>query len=98
MCEITTEAETTLHITITPKTAEDMRTAYDFTAFQNQTLTEELDALDGLLGDLAITQVDAVELLQNLPEDLSPGTAAKSSRRSIPGTPCCGGNRLQIGW
>ena len=58
MCEITTEAETTLHITITPKTEEDMRMAYAFTAFQNQTLTElleELDALDGLLGDLNIT-------------------------------------------
>ena len=113
MCEITTEVETIehkestetiLHITITPKTAEDMRTAYALTAFQNQTLTElleELDALDGLLGDLAITQVDAVELLQNLPKDLSP------KRRAVVETACklvgkvnyfWGGKSLVIGW
>ena len=113
MCAITTEVETVededstetiLHVTITPRTAEDMRTAYAFTAFQNQTLTElleELDALDGLLGDLTITQVDAVELLQNLPEDISPEC------RAVVETACklvgkvnyfWGGKSLVIGW
>lgn len=63
-----------LHITITPKTADDMRTAYGFTQYQN-------DALDALLADraalvslaasLTITNADAVDVLQNLPADLS---------------------------
>lgn len=113
MCQITTETETVegedstetiLHITITPKTADDMRTVYSFSEFQNKTLTElleELDALDGLLGDLAITQADAVELLQNLPEDLSP------ERRAVVETACklvgkvnyfWGGKSLVLGW
>lgn len=113
MCQITTETETVeredttetiLHITITSKTAEDMRTVYSFSEFQNKTLTElleELDALDGLLGDLAITQADAVELLQNLPEDLSP------ERRAVVETACklvgkvnyfWGGKSLVLGW
>lgn len=44
MCQITTETETAegedsietiLHITITPKTAEDMRTVYSFSEFKN---------------------------------------------------------------
>lgn len=113
MCQITTETETVegedstetiLHITITPKTADDMRTIYSFSEFQNKTLTElleELDALDGLLGDLAITQADAVELLQNLPGDLSP------ERRAVVETACklvdkvnyfWGGKSLVLGW
>lgn len=64
-----------LHITITAKTADEMRTAYGFTQYQN-------DALDALLADraalvslaasLTITNADAAEVLQNLPVDLSP--------------------------
>ena len=113
MCQITAETETVegedstetiLHITITPKTADDMRTVYSFSEFQNKTLTElleELDSLNGLLGDLAITQADAVELLQNLPEDLSP------ERRAVVETACklvgkvnyfWGGKSLVLGW
>lgn len=73
----TTEAwtETILHITITAKTADEMRTAYRFTGFQNQSLTElleELDTLDALLADLSISQEAALALYQNLPADLSP--------------------------
>ena len=90
MCTISSETETIEHaasgnkkawteevlvITINPKTAEEMRTDYAFTEFQNQSLTDlltELDALGSLLGDLSISQADAVELLQNLPADLDP--------------------------
>lgn len=96
--------EQVLVITITPKTAEEMRTAYAFTEFQNQSLTDlltELDALGSLLGDLSISQADAVELLQNLPTDLDP------ERRAVVETACklvgkvnyfWGGKSLTIGW
>ena len=50
MCAVTSEAETVdrqriLRITIMPRTAEDMRTQYAFTAYQNKALTELLDEL-----------------------------------------------------
>lgn len=119
MCTISSEIETIEHpasgnkkawteevlvITITPKTAEEMRTAYAFTEFQNQSLTDlltELDALGSLLGDLSISQTDAVELLQNLPAGLDP------ERRAVVETACklvgkvnyfWGGKSLTIGW
>lgn len=113
MCSITTEVEsiehedsteTILHITITARTADEMRTAYSFTDFQNQSLTEllaEQDALDQLLGDLTISQADALELLKALPADLSP------ERRAVVETACklvgklnyfWGGKSLTIGW
>lgn len=63
-----------LHITVKARTPDDMRVYYQFTNYQNEAMDEllkELDALGGLLGDLSIIQADAVELLQNLPEDLS---------------------------
>lgn len=84
MTEIATEIETIsdedgtatiLHIMITPKTAHTMRASYHFTKYQNDALTELLDnieTLGQLLGDLTIRQADAVELLESLPEDLSP--------------------------
>lgn len=96
--------ETKLTITITPKTAEDMRMAYSFSAFQNQALTElmdELDALDALLDDLSVSQEAALALLRTLPEDLSP------ERRAVLETACklvgkvnyfWGGKSLVIGW
>ena len=96
--------ENVLVITITAKTAEEMRTAYSFTEFQNQSLTDlmaEGDALGSLLGDLAITQADAVELLQNLPAGLDP------ERKAVVETACklvgklnyfWGGKSLTIGW
>lgn len=119
MCTLSSETETVEHpasgdedawteevlvITITPKTAEEMRTAYAFTEFQNQSLSDllaELDTLGGLLGDLSISQADAVALLKNLPDDLSP------ERRAVVETACklvgkvnyfWGGKSLTIGW
>lgn len=119
MCALSSEVKTVEHpasgdnaawtekvlvITISHKSAEDMRTAYSFTEFQAQVLTEllaETDALTALLGDLSITQADAVELLQNLPADLAP------ERRAVVQTACklvsklnyfWGGKSLVIGW
>lgn len=96
--------EKVLIITITPKTAEEMRTAYAFKEFQNQSLTDLLaegDSLAALLGDLAITQADAVELLRDLPAGLDP------ERRAVVETACklvgkvnyfWGGKSLTMGW
>ena len=64
-----------LHITITPKTADKMRTVYVFTKYQNEALDELLAdraALASLASSLTITNADAEEVLQNLPADLSP--------------------------
>lgn len=67
--------ETTLTITITGKTAEEMRTVYRFTPFQNETLDlllSDTAMLNSLIGSMDITQQDALELLRSLPADLSP--------------------------
>lgn len=67
--------ERILHITIMPRTADDMRTAYSFTAYQNSALDELLTdraALSALAGSLTITSADVLEVLRNLPDDLSP--------------------------
>ena len=67
--------ETILHVTITSKTAEDMRTQYAFTEAQNSALTEllaELSTMDLLLTDLSASQEQARNVLRNLPADLSP--------------------------
>ena len=67
--------ERVLHITITPKTADDMRVAYGFTAYQNSALDELLAdraALSALAGSLDITSADVLDILRNLPDDLSP--------------------------
>jgi len=64
-----------LHITVTAKTAEDMKTAYGFTAYQISALDELLAdraALSSLAGSLAITNVDVLAVLNALPDDLSP--------------------------
>ena len=64
-----------LHITITPKTADEMRTIYSFTRYQNEALDELLadrTTLASLASSLTITNADAEEVLQNLPADLSP--------------------------
>ena len=90
MCAITSEVETIdhpatdtteawtekkLHITITAKTADDMRAQYAFSDYQNQALTElvaELSTMELLLTDLSASQEQARNVLQNLPVDLSP--------------------------
>ena len=89
MTQITTEVEvieheddteTILHITITAKTVDEMRSFYRFTKYQNEgldALLDDLGVITGLLGDLNIRQEDAVELLKNLPADLP------SERRAV---------------
>ena len=96
--------EKKLHITITAKSAEDMRTAYAFSADQNSTLTELLDELDvigGLLANLGMSDEKVIEVLQRLPDDLSP------ERRAVVETACklvgkvnyfWGGKSSAIGW
>lgn len=66
--------ERILHITITPKTAENMKTAYSFTDFQISALDELLadrGALASLAGSLEITNPDVKNTLDALPMDLS---------------------------
>ena len=96
--------EKKLHITITAKSAEDMRTAYAFSADQNSTLTELLDELDvigSLLANLGISDEKVIEVLRRLPDDLSP------ERRAVVETACklvgkvnyfWGGKSSAIGW
>ena len=67
--------ETSLTITITAKTAEQMRLEYSFTKYQNDALDillENLGSLNVPMGSLNISQEDAIELLENLPDDLDP--------------------------
>ncbi|MDE6261381.1 MAG: C40 family peptidase [Oscillospiraceae bacterium] len=96
--------EKKLHITITPKSADDMRTAYAFSTDQSNTLTEllgELDVLGGLLANLGISDEKVIEVLHRLPDDLSP------ERRAVVETACklvgkvnyfWGGKSSAIGW
>ena len=73
--EPTEEPEETLHITILNKSAAIMRQIYRFNDFQNEALDallEEEEMLLAMIGDLSIAQQDAMELLENLPDDLSP--------------------------
>lgn len=67
--------EKVLHLTITAKTAGDMRTQYAFTEAQNSALTEllaELATMELLLTDLSASQEQARNVLRNLPADLDP--------------------------
>lgn len=96
--------ERILHITVTAKSADDMRTEYSFTDYQNEALTEllvELAMVDILLTDLSAIEGQARELLQRLPADLS------LERRAVVETACrlvgkvnyfWGGKSLVIGW
>ena len=93
-----------LHITITPKRADDMRTAYTFTSYQNTAIDELLAdraALATLAGSLTITNADAQAVLNGLPDDLSP------ERRAVVETALklygkvnyfWGGKSLVLGW
>ena len=93
-----------LHITVTAKTAEDMRAEYAFTEQQNGALTElldELEAMELLITDLSSCDEQARELLKGLPDDLSP------ERRAVVETACTlvgkvsyfwGGKSCVIGW
>lgn len=96
--------ESILHITITPRTPDDMRVFYQFADDQNEALDELLEnreLLVALAGDLTISDPDAKALLAALPEDLSP------ERRAVVETACSlvgkvnyfwGGKSLVLGW
>ena len=96
--------ETVLRITITPKTADEMRTIYDFTEEQNSALTELLSdraALASLTGSLTITSADALEVLRALPADLEQARKdAVETALSLVGKVnyFWGGKSLVIGW
>lgn len=93
-----------LHISISAKTAADMRTAYAFTDLQNSALDELLAdraALAALTGSLNITSADAQSVLEALPDDLAP------ERRAVVETALrlygkvgyfWGGKSLVLGW
>ena len=119
MTAITTEVETinhpgsgdrdgwterNLYITITAKTAEEMKTAYHFNRNQIAALDELLeqrDLLRELIGDVYSVSGDTAALLRDLPEGLSP------EREAVVRTACSlvgkvnyfwGGKSLVIGW
>ena len=65
--------ERILHLTVMAKSAEEMSTAYHFTAYQQRALAELLDdpaLLDALLYDLDSLQYDAAMLRRTLPRNL----------------------------
>lgn len=96
--------ERILHITITAKSADDMRTVYALTDYQNKALTEllaELSTMELLLTDLTAQTEQARELLKNLPDDLDP------QRRAVLENACqlvgkvsyfWGAKSLVLGW
>ncbi len=67
--------ERILHITITAKTAEDMKGQYGLNDFQKDAMNKLLSdraALAALAGSLDVTNADALAALNALPADLSP--------------------------
>ena len=96
--------ERNLYITITAKTAEEMKTAYHFNRNQIAALDELLeqrDLLRELIEDVYSVSGDTATLLRNLPEGLSP------EREAVVRTACSlvgkvnyfwGGKSLIIGW
>lgn len=96
--------ERNLYITITAKTAEEMKTAYHFNRNQIaalEELLEQRDLLRELIEDVYSVSGDTAALLRDLPEDLSP------EREAVVRTACSlvgkvnyfwGGKSLVIGW
>ena len=96
--------EKNLYITITAKTAEEMKTEYHFNRNQIAALDELLeqrDLLRELIEDAYSVSGDTAALLRDLPEDLSP------EREAVVRTACSlvgkvnyfwGGKSLVIGW
>lgn len=93
-----------LTITITAKTAEQMRLIYAFTKYQNDALDillENLGSLNIPMGSLTISQEDAIELLENLPDDLDPARkAVVETAVQLVGRVSYfwGGKSLTLGW
>ena len=96
--------ERNLYITITAKTAEEMKTEYHFNRNQIAALDELLeqrDLLRELIEDAYSVSGDTAALIRGLPEDLSP------EREAVVRTACSlvgkvnyfwGGKSLVIGW
>ena len=96
--------ERKLYITITAKTAEEMKTVYHFNRNQIAALDELLeqrDLLRELIEDVYSVSGDTAALIRSLPEDLSP------EREAVIRTACSlvgkvnyfwGGKSLVIGW
>ena len=96
--------ERNLYITITAKTAEEMKTAYHFNRNQIAALDELLEQRDLLLElieDVYSVSGDTASLIRGLPEDLSP------EREAVVRTACSlvgkvnyfwGGKSLVSGW
>lgn len=96
--------ERNLYITITAKTAEEMKTVYHFNRNQIAALDELLeqrDLLRELIEDVYSVSRDTAALLRDLPENLSP------EREAVVRTACSlvgkvnyfwGGKSLVIGW
>ena len=96
--------ERNLYITITAKTAEEMKTAYHFNRNQIaalEELLEQRDLLRELIEDVYSVSRDTAALLRDLPEGLSP------EREVVVRTACSlvgkvnyfwGGKSLVIGW
>lgn len=96
--------EQVLTITITSKTADEMRTTYSFSDYQNSALDELLAdraALASLAQSLSISNADAFRVLNALPADLAP------ERREVIRTALMlygkvnyfwGGKSLRLGW
>ena len=93
-----------LTITITAKTAEQMRLIYVFTKYQNDALDillENLGILNIPMGSLTISQEDAIALLENLPDDLDPARkAVVETAVQLVGRVSYfwGGKSLTLGW
>ena len=96
--------EKNLYITVTAKTAEEMKTAYHFNRNQIAALDELLeqrDLLRELIEDVYSASGDTAALLRDLPEGLSP------EREAVVRTACSlvgkvnyfwGGKSLVLGW
>lgn len=93
-----------LTITITAKTAEQMRLIYVFTKYQNDALDillENLGSMNIPMGSLTISQEDAITLLENLPDDLDPKRkAVVETAVQLVGRVSYfwGGKSLMLGW
>lgn len=93
-----------LTITITAKTTEQMRLEYNFSKYQNDALDillENLGSLNVPMGSLNISQEDAIELLENLPDDLDPARkAVVETAVQLVGRVSYfwGGKSLTLGW
>lgn len=102
--DASTEPTVNLTISIEAKTADDMRLFYSFSESQNDALTELLaedEMLSSLIGDLNISQEEAMELMNGLPSDVSEARKAVVRQAlTLVGKVnyFWGGKSLVIGW